>query len=230
MIYGALEFTCPITVAIDEIKIADEDQGLVKIGGLEYMYDNVAYKIATDKIEVARFVARNTRNSTEQVKEAGIKVGERLFASIAGMDYIDAYSALFNEIMVNTDLLGDQIKRFCATAALFDKEVDIVQYVDYVASRRPDVLLHQVSIFREFASAICENVPEMPNIAPVAFPENRDIPDTTSYETIEGIQTLLEHKLVILNYLLAVEEIHCSVINYLNVLTMILVKKLDESD
>lgn len=220
---------CPISLALQTLTKTGSSQSadttnLAIIGGEEIVCDSAQYFITMDTIEVARFEAKYTHAPEEEKSQAIAQICERMFKQM-GADLIDSYSALFPRVLVNSPLLIEQFQRIviligviCETApkSMTLYEFELVNNAGFVLARRPDVLeyqLNQLNIFlRRFAPKFSLIVPEFPTLAIPSFPANQMI---RREATIEGVKSLLEMKLILLNYMCEVEKLHVAALRYL---------------
>lgn len=232
-------FVCPITAVIGAYDQPNENDNLVVIDETEVICDDVLYQMTLDTIEVARFTAKNTRKSPEDIQEASVIIYDRLFADIGGKDYIEAYSILFPKVLINHHLLGNQLKKICVIfdnigklngpkikKDVFDglpqdKHCQIIEKIDYITVRRPDVLIYQLNEFTNYVNTFLSDKIKIPDFEIPIFPENKVIP--SDHKTIEDINEILKHKLILLEYMNKLQILHCKAIEYINKLIKTLI-------
>jgi hypothetical protein len=234
---------CPITIALNKLalKTGSNDISLDNvaiIGGDEVVFDNADYYITLDTIEVARFEAKYSFAPKEEQEKAIRDISQRLFADILGGDLIDAYSALFSQVMVSSTNIIEQLAKIIILITVIAenlpaknmtlRDLILVKNHQYVLPRRPDVLKYQLGELNSFLRKFPINLdtPQIPELTVPLFPANENICDSAN--SIEDIKKILEQKIKVLKYMTELEKYHIIAIKYMEEIINSLLKKLKE--
>jgi hypothetical protein len=243
---------CPVARAAAEIRGGDiytddneeSTSRLIKIGGVEYVFDDAAFYIMSRKMELARFELRRPSPAQIVVKCKNMFVvpitrGELYYALI---DKIFKNKYVYTQFIKLVDLLGEMegliyshiehIARNGQPVNISLPDITLLPFIDQLITYRPDILCATMNKIIDYVNRI--NISAIvkitqTHIAPMA-PFSGEL--TRSDEkiefngefngkfdekiTIDDMKKMLDIELEIASYIRTVEEYHCDVINHMN--------------
>lgn len=249
--YNVLMTICPVVKTICEIRGAGtyiddpelHDNNVIKIGGVEFVCDDMSFYIMSRKMRLARF---ELSRPSLIACEAGYS---NMFRNVVGIDYATLYTRIIDsalkkkyvyyQFMQLVDLIGEMEQLIIAridTAGRSGQSINIslpdlflLPHLDRCIVARPDVLAHTMDKIIEYINKINVNallkepvrgiVPRVAKFSCLAPDMKTVIPpiDASSVEEfISGMHKTLEHEIVVASYIQDIEKYHCMVINHMN--------------